>query len=43
MFPFYVYMQLSWGMIILQHQQGKLEQLECLRSEIPPPPHDYPY
>ena len=21
----------------------KLEQLECLRSEIPQPPHDYPY
>ena len=21
----------------------KLEQLECMHSEIPPPPHDYPY
>ena len=21
----------------------KLEQLERLRSEVPPPPHDYPY
>ena len=23
--------------------QKQLEQLECLRSEIPPPPHGYPY
>ena len=21
----------------------QLEQLESLRSEVPPPPHDYPY
>ena len=24
-------------------EQTQLEQLERLRSEIPPPPHDYPY
>ena len=27
-----------------KHSQGKLQQLECLRSEdTPPPPHHYPY
>ena len=27
----------------LNSKESKLEQLEGLRSEIPPPPHDYPY
>ena len=30
--------------MLIQWQTGiQLEQLECLRSEIPPPPHFYPY
>ena len=28
---------------VSRHYLDKLEQLTCLHSEIPPPPHDYPY
>ena len=40
-----ILLQLLWliySLIVEPSTQTELEQIECLHSEIPPPPHDYP-